>query len=139
MSTWTDANWPGLHEIGFLFSGVHNDCNWWIRTHPEVKKVFAHLYGTEELLVSMDVMISYRPWWKAPPTENWKPVGTENLHSDQNPKKKHGFQCIQGMIPLLPVTPEIGGLQLVPHTHTDAMQEWLSERFPMAHLMGDFM
>jgi hypothetical protein len=34
------------------------------------------------------------------------------LHLDQNPFAKPGFECVQGMMPLLPVTDEVGGLQV---------------------------
>ena len=63
----------------------------------------------------------------------WDPY-VENLHSDQNPKSKKGFRCVQGMLPLVDVRVDgAGGLQVVPDTNNDKTQEALIERYPWVH------
>jgi len=76
----------------------------------------------------MDTFIMLRPWWNSG-GEDWTP-SVERLHCDQNPVAKRGFHCVQGMIPLLPVTEQTGGLQVIPDTNTDEMQEYLRETYP---------
>jgi len=77
----------------------------------------------------MDTFIVWRPWWLNPnPEQNWKPT-VERLHCDQNPHRKPGFHCVQGMVPLLPVTQVSGGLQVVPNTNTDKFQEYLKQNY----------
>ena len=52
------------------------------------------------------------------------------LHIDQDPFRKRGFHCVQGMVPFLDVTKEIGGLQLVPKSHTEEIQEEIRQDNP---------
>ena len=61
---------------------------------------------------------------------------------DQNPFKKIGRHCVQGMIPFLDVTKDIGGLKLVPKSHSDEIQEQIrKERSIMQRILssGDFV
>ena len=60
-----------------------------------------------------------------------------NLHIDQNPFEKRGFHCVQGMVPFLDVTKDIGGLQLVPRSHTEKIQEEIRQDNPLHR--GDFV
>ena len=60
-----------------------------------------------------------------------------NLHIDQDPFRKRGFHCVQGMVPFLDVTQDIGGLQLVPRSHTEEIQEEIRQENP--HPSGNFM
>ena len=81
---------------GFLIDGriTHCEAAWYLRTLPAVKEAFAAIWGTDELLVSMDATIAWRPWWldkkdgsgDASLRASWRP-STEGLHLDQNPKK----------------------------------------------------
>eukprot|EP00656_Telonema_subtile_P058021 TRINITY_DN9696_c0_g1_i1.p1 TRINITY_DN9696_c0_g1~~TRINITY_DN9696_c0_g1_i1.p1 ORF type:complete len:215 (+),score=43.97 TRINITY_DN9696_c0_g1_i1:133-777(+) len=71
------------------------------------------IWDTEELLVSMDAILMWRPWREHP---QWQP-STEGLHLDQNPFKKPDLCCVQGMLVLEDVTQEIGGLQVIPGSH----------------------
>ena len=41
--------------------------------------------------------------------ESWMPR-VERLHCDQSPSKRPGKHCVQGMVPLYPVTKQVGGL-----------------------------
>ena len=45
----------------------------------------------EELLVSMDGLIVWRPWRLH---QDRRP-GASSLHTDQNPAGKQGYQCVQ--------------------------------------------
>ena len=77
----------------------------------------------------MDTLICWRPWTsEAAQGDGWTPsVG--RLHIDQNPVTRPRERCVQGMIPLYPVTKEVGGLQVVPRSHTDAVQKELAEQY----------
>jgi hypothetical protein len=78
-------------------------------------KAFKEIWKTDEepdpaLLTSMDTFICWRPWDSSHRPENargkiesWRP-NVERLHLDQNVKFKRGLKCVQGMIPLYPVT-----------------------------------
>merc|ERR1711957_1087383 len=55
---------------------------------------------------------------------------TEGLHIDQNPLVKPVRECVQGMLPLLPVTPASGGLEVVPGSHMKAFRTRLAVIHP---------
>ena len=117
-STWQDTawpDWPGMKKYGTCKSegGAHQGATWYLRGLSALKKVFASIYETEDLLVSMDGMILWRPWHEIP---SRKP-GSSRLHVDQNPSTKPGFHCVQGMLPLYAVEPETGGTVVVPKSH----------------------
>lgn len=107
---------------------------WHVRGSPGVKQAFAAIWGTPELIVSMDCVIVWRPWWL---DESWRPK-TEGLHLDQNPFHKPNLECVQGMVPLLPVTEAIGGLQVVPESHTDKAKQELMKLCPHLKNRGDW-
>lgn len=118
--TWKNPAWPGVPDLGFFtgYGGAHSQASWFMRTRPKVKEAFSKIWETNDLIVSFDTFIAWRPWWHNP---SWTPF-VENLHCDQNPSLKKGFHCIQGMIPLYRVD-EIGGLMVVPDTNNDKTQE----------------
>ena len=60
---WPD--WPGRKKFGTCKSNgaAHSAANWFLRGLPAVKRAFSAIYGTEDLLVSLDGMILWRPWW----------------------------------------------------------------------------
>lgn len=111
---------------------------WSIRGLTCVKQAFGFIWGTmerpeEDLLVSMDVVLLWRPWWI---NSTWLPE-TEGFHLDENPfkpprtKGPHpNLDCVQGMVPLLPVTQETGGLQVVPFSHEGEKKIALRARYP---------
>ena len=111
--TWDDPR-------GFLLDGrvTHSRAAWGLRSLPAVRRAFADIWGTEELLVSMDTTIAWRPWWKETDVKAsaatavaadggageggrgaslWVPW-TEGLHCDQNPFFKPDRCCVQGMV-----------------------------------------
>mmetsp|Transcript_117839 Transcript_117839/g.293895 ORF Transcript_117839/g.293895 Transcript_117839/m.293895 type:complete len:327 (-) Transcript_117839:109-1089(-) len=109
--TW---NFP-LRESGISPWLAQSAGAWAVRGWPGVKQAFARIWETEDLIVSMDSVLLWRPWWIQ---SEWRP-STEGLHLDQNPFNKPALECIQGMVPLLPVTDTSGGLQVVPDSHLD--------------------
>ena len=62
-----------------------------------------------------------------------------NLHIDQDPFKKRGFHCVQGMVPFLDVTKDIGGLILVPRSHTEEIQEEIRQENSERNFSRDFV
>ena len=62
-----------------------------------------------------------------------------NLHIDQDPFKKRGFHCVQGMVPFLDVTKDIGGLKLVPRSHTEEIQEEIRQETSHQMFSRDFV
>jgi len=114
-STW---NFP-CNEAGIVPWLAQSAGAWAVRGWPGVKRAFARIWRTEELIVSMDCALLWRPWWV---DSKWKP-STEGLHLDQNPFSKPGLDCIQGMVPLVQVTEVSGGLQVVPDSHLDEAKE----------------
>ena len=120
-ASWTDQAWPdwpgpGGKKYGSMKSegAAHQPAAWYLRGLPRLKSVFSQLWGTEDLLVSMDGIIVWRPWRGR---EDRRP-GSSRLHADQNPVGRPGFQCVQGMLPLYPVDGEVGGTVVVPGSHT---------------------
>eukprot|EP00419_Tripos_fusus_P053136 CAMPEP_0172809424 /NCGR_PEP_ID=MMETSP1075-20121228/8221_1 /TAXON_ID=2916 /ORGANISM="Ceratium fusus, Strain PA161109" /LENGTH=335 /DNA_ID=CAMNT_0013648637 /DNA_START=38 /DNA_END=1045 /DNA_ORIENTATION=+ len=109
--TW---NFP-LNQSGIVPWLAQSAGAWAVRGWPGIKQAFAYIWEVDDLIVSMDSVLVWRPWWVQ---SEWKP-STEGLHLDQNPFWKPGLECVQGMVPLLPVTDASGGLQVVPDSHLD--------------------
>eukprot|EP00434_Breviolum_minutum_P011034 symbB.v1.2.009735.t1/scaffold625.1/size179458/12 len=130
-TTW--KNWR-LSPTGLDTSVVQDPGAWYVRACPGVKRAFEEFWETPELIVSMDAVILWRPWWIK---SSWKPV-TEGLHLDQNPFHKPDLETIQGMVPLLPVSTVTGGLQVIPRSHTEAAKTALKEDFPHLATCGDW-
>lgn len=99
---------------------------WHVRGLPRVKSAFQRIWKAEDLIVSMDAIIAWRPWEL---NKSWRPQ-TEGLHLDQCPFNKPGLDCVQGMMPLLDVTPQIGGLEVVPCSHLEQAKADYVQRYP---------
>jgi hypothetical protein len=121
-NTW---NFP-LNEAGIVPWLAQSAGAWAVRGWPGVKQAFARIWETEDLIVSMDCVLLWRPWWI---DSKWRP-STEGLHLDQNPFNKVTLECIQGMVPLLPVCDASGGLRVVPDSHLDDAKA----EFKLTHL-----
>lgn len=120
VETWGDERWP-LMVDGAIIPGLgigQSEAQWFVRSRPAVKKAFAAVWGTDDLLVSFDGMCLWRPWHIRP---EWKTRGGW-LHVDQHPIGRPGMQCIQGLVNLLPMSSNIGGNVLVPGSHKDHAQ-----------------
>lgn len=117
VQTWGDDNWPTEVHGGILPSyGIgHCQAQWFIRDIAKVKKSFAALWDTDDLLVSFDGASLWRPWCVNPA---WKTnLGGSWLHIDQHPIGRTGLQCVQGLVNLLPTSESTGGNVLVPGSH----------------------
>jgi hypothetical protein len=115
--TWDDDRWPTAVHGGILPGhGIgHSAAQWFIRSAPAVKRAFAAIWDTDDLLSSFDGMALWRPWklnpaWKTNRGGSW-------LHIDQHPITRPGKQCVQGLVNLLPTSPAIGGNVLIPGSH----------------------
>ena len=116
-ATWDDDRWPTSAHGGILPSyGIgHSESQWFLRSIPNVKKAFAKIWDTEELLTSFDGVSLWRPWNINP---NWKTESGQTwFHIDQHPISRPGKQCVQGLVNLLDSSEEIGGNVMVPRSH----------------------
>lgn len=119
------------HGLLLLVRGCHTRASWYLRLHPGVRRAFSAIWNTDGLITSFDTFIGWKPWWLNP---EWKP-SVENLHVDQNPFHKKGFQCVQGMIPPKRVRKdEVGGLMVVPGSNNEEVQQYLIKRYPNVRL-----
>mmetsp|Transcript_3006 Transcript_3006/g.6465 ORF Transcript_3006/g.6465 Transcript_3006/m.6465 type:complete len:337 (-) Transcript_3006:47-1057(-) len=145
------STWPrgGLQNTGIVASLAQTAGPWHIRGCEGVQRAFAAIWDvrSEDLITSMDAVLVWTPWWRKPDNERiglnaeyggWARPSTEGLHLDQNPFDKPDLDCIQGMVPLLPVTPEVGGLEVVPFSHTPDAKERLKKDFPVLQRLGDW-
>ena len=131
------ATWKAwrLDGRGFITSAIaQGQGAWSVRGNPDIKQVFAHIWQTDELLVSMDAMIMWKPWWQNP---DWLPK-TEGLHLDQNPFNKPDLCCVQGMLVLEDILQEVGGLQVVPQSHLPEAKARLMRKRPVLKHAGDW-
>ena len=137
-STWQDKNWPGDLKSGIVTTcrAAQQAAAWFVRGSSRVQQAFSAVWGEEQLITSMDCVIMWRPWL-VEGAEGWRPV-TEGLHIDQNPFNKSGLQCVQGMVPLCKVTKDIGGLQVVPRSHKEYVQDIIRRDHPEHKHSGDF-
>lgn len=99
---------------------------WQARGNENIREVFRQIWETDDLLVSMDSVLCWLPWWL---NSNWKPF-TEGLHLDQNPFAKPERVCVQGMVPLLDVTEISGGLEVIPRSHEYSARERFKSNHP---------
>jgi len=127
---------------GLIASLAQSEGAWSIRGLKQLKEVFSKIWETDNLIVSMDAILAWKKWKGYDPLIN----DTEfpdlprkgKLHLDQNPFDKPYFDCMQGMMPLLPVTEETGGLQVVPMSHLDKNKLEFKERYPSMKGIGDW-
>jgi len=118
-STTSGSKWNFVPRHGIVTSLAQTAGPWYIRGNANIHRAFSHIWETKDLITSMDAVLL----WPGSQTPT-----TEGLHLDQNPFTKPDLDCIQGMVPLLPVTPEIGGLEIVPYSHTlDAKENQCSD------------
>ena len=126
-ATWADDRWPVAVHGGIIPSqGIgHSEAQWFIRSVPKVKQSFAAVWDDDDLLVSFDGMALWRPTDVDP---SWRTNrGGSWLHIDQHPIGRPGFHCVQGLVSLLPTTPETGGNVVIPGSHR--LFESIPERY----------
>ena len=108
MSTWTIENTPMMFAKGMaVFSGLaHSDFMWDVRLNKNIRKIFAKVHGTKDLISSFDgfsVFFTHKQ-----KTKPW-------LHVDQNPSNP--LYCVQGQYNFLPVREDSSGFIVVPGSH----------------------
>lgn len=134
METWED--WRTDRRGIITDAGVIQCAGaWYIRGLPKVKTAFSKIWNTDSLIVSMDSLLLWKPWWHNKAL--WTPR-TEGLHLDQNPFQKPSRECVQGMVPLYDVTKATGGLEVVPKSNLPEAQEALKQKMPHVDGTGDF-
>ena len=115
-STWGEERWPpSVSGAGILpYCGIgQSDAMWYVRTRPAVRAAFEQVWGTRDLIVSYDGCCLFRPWADEP--ERCTNAGW--YHVDQNPLRKPGFECVQGLVNLLPMSASTGSNVLLPRSH----------------------
>uniref|UniRef100_A0A6A7G2X7 Phytanoyl-CoA dioxygenase n=1 Tax=Hirondellea gigas TaxID=1518452 RepID=A0A6A7G2X7_9CRUS len=123
-STWKSEGWPGRLNNGIIYqNGIgQSDYLWYLRTRPNVKEVFRHVWETNDLITSFDGCCSFRPWKTDP---SWRTYGGW-YHFDQSAQKK-GKHCVQGILSLTDATAETGGLVILKDSFSKF--DYLSKRF----------
>jgi len=137
-----DLKFLKISKNGLVASLAQSEGAWSVRGLSDVKKVFNKIWETDDLIVSMDAIIAWKKWKgydeSANNFEDSPPPRTGGLHLDQNPFDKPHLDCIQGMMPLLPVTQETGGLELVPKSHLEEKKIPFRERYLSMKGRGDW-
>jgi len=130
VSTWGDSNgsrcgWPAGRSDGIIHQrGIGQSRPLWLlRSLPKLKKVFADLWGTEQLVTSFDGAGVFRPYGHE---AEWKTKKANWHHVDQAHLKR-GLHCVQGLVTLKDANERTGGLVVVPKSHrfhTDVLRNY---------------
>lgn len=117
-STWTDEH---FERVGCVSTGIisragigQSDFLWYLRLLPAVRKAFASIWGTTDLLTSFDAANIFRPWRQ-------EELGLSKTHGgwyhvDQG-KGLPGLQSVQGFVSLLDADASTGGFVVIPKSH----------------------
>ncbi len=121
MSTWTIENSPMMFAKGMaIFSGfAHSDFMWDLRLQKNIRRIFAKIHGTKDLVTSFDGFSVF--FTKKQKTQPW-------LHVDQCPSNP--VYCVQGQYNFFPVHEDSAGFVVVPRSHkmnleTDSTRDWV--------------
>ena len=110
----SSPHFPRFLEGGVLpfYGSGHSTLAWYLRDRPSVQEAFAAAYEVDrrDLITSLDGMVAWRSGQDHRTDAGW-------FHLDQNPRLKPGFEAVQGLVNLLPVTEETGGNALVAGSH----------------------
>ena len=116
--TWGEVHWP--HSVGggiLPWYGIgQSDALWFVRTRPAVRQAFEAIWRTDDLITSFDGCALFRPWQPPHGQREWRTNGGW-WHVDQNPLLRPDFDCVQGLVNLLPTSEQTGGNVLLPGTH----------------------
>eukprot|EP00931_Biecheleriopsis_adriatica_P007304 TRINITY_DN108606_c0_g1_i1.p1 TRINITY_DN108606_c0_g1~~TRINITY_DN108606_c0_g1_i1.p1 ORF type:complete len:317 (+),score=40.03 TRINITY_DN108606_c0_g1_i1:45-953(+) len=127
-SSWQD---PRLRD--YVGHGIFAACGvgqsavmWHLRGQPQVRAVFEAIWGTDDLLVSLDGLVVF------PSNFSLSSIGHPWYHWDLNPLlwRGDGLPMVQGYLSLQQGEPQSGGLVLVPQSH--AIYKQLAERYSSA-------
>ncbi len=118
------------NEFGILlqFGVGQSDALWKVRQLARLHRVFAAVWGTEDLIVDFGGCVVLRPLSDC--TQRWR-TAEGWFHTDQNANSRPGLQTVQGGLLLTDQTPATGGLVVVPRSMSDhtalsrrAAREW---------------
>ena len=112
---------------------IHSAATWGVRSAPGVRKTFASVWGTEDLIASFDGLCVFRPWnvnraWRTGgpwfhtdqpaflPRASVTASGSGGAAAYEGPS---GFrrEYVQGFVNLIETTPASGGNVVVPKSH----------------------
>lgn len=117
--SWTNTE---MQKVGDSTTGIlvnagfgQSDFCWHARLLPSVKKAFAKVWKTNELICSFDGGNLFRPFHRNRQTAAWKTSGNW-FHVDQG-RKNPGFSCVQGIVSFYDANEGTGGLCVVPKSH----------------------
>ena len=129
--------WLPNARNGILGSGSfnHSPFCWNTRLLPGVKRAFASIWGTDDLICSFDGSNAFRPWQRE---SAWLTEGGW-WHVDQNATRPHrsGRVCVQGLVSYRDATVDTGGLCVIPGSHRD--HDALCARSPSTKMQIDFV
>ncbi len=106
-----ELNQAGMVEL------YHHQTLWDNRQHPRIHQAFADIWGTEKLWVTID-RVNLNP----PAREDWDFQGF--VHWDIDTSLRPLPYDVQGVLSLVDVSAEQGGLQLVPGFHRQ-FDDWV--------------
>jgi hypothetical protein len=124
--TWKSKNWPtSIHGIIQHYRVGHTDFVWNVRSHPNVYKEFAKIWGTKKLLTSFDGACVMKP----PEKTGFWPREKQWFHTDQS-YRDSSLKCIQGLVPLETMSDQDGTLEVLAgsHKHHNAFVKWKKEQ-----------
>lgn len=134
--TWSHAFWPDPFNKGIITGDAVGQCAflWFCRSIPNVRRIYANIWGKEDLATSFDGFCIHRPFeyneaWKT--KEGW-------YHLDQNGITNSPDRvCVQGFLNFYPAGVDDGGLVVIPKSHlifNDIFRE-----LPHLANVGDFV
>mmetsp|Transcript_1498 Transcript_1498/g.4337 ORF Transcript_1498/g.4337 Transcript_1498/m.4337 type:complete len:427 (-) Transcript_1498:266-1546(-) len=111
-TTLSSQCYPAQVEGGILpfYGSGHTKFSWYLRDRKIVQTIYASLYNTVDLITSLDGLVIWRAGDDHKTDAGW-------FHLDQNPKTKPGFEAVQGLLNLLPVSSSTGGNVVVSKSH----------------------
>ena len=113
---------PSTWDNGWRTNGWgHDEFLWYVRSCPNVRKVWEQMHDTDDVIVSFDGANIQKPWGLNP---DWR-VGAGTMHTDR--RNHEGVQdgYIQGFVNLR-TSAETGGYYVVPRSHHfyHELEEW---------------
>ena len=110
-ASWVRAR-PNQYGILWNYGSGHSRLAWFIRTRPQLLKLFQRYWNTTDLLASFEGFSMLPP---ARLEQDWM-IGESWFHTDQNAKSRPGLQTIQSFTSLYDQSPATGGFVVVPRS-----------------------
>lgn len=107
--------WPPACSAGIMgeYGAGHTEAAWRVRLHANVRALFAAIWGTSELVTSVDGINAERPHGG-----HLSDGEALLLHSDSNPfKGERAKSLVQGVVSLTPTRAGSGGTTVVARSH----------------------